>query len=297
MSYFSIQKNIGFWVVGLILGFCVPSMAGAQDSDLKSQIRAAEQQINTKNEQRKRESTMGKTNAPIVIELFTASDCSACVYADRMLYDAMKDENVIGLSCYINDRASYIDKQDYRTLNSPTPGPVDKCVFRQWTYLTGSRMIDSYLNTPEFVIGGSQKLSTGNLSLFESMIKEQSYIPYNQTLPVKMEWLSEYEIGITLPEKISLTARTTNAGVWIIRYKNMMIEKVESGPNAGKVLRFSNIIQDIRHIGKWYGKERMIKINVNRPTDIKDRGGYVVFVQNMLGEPILAAGRLSDPAP
>jgi hypothetical protein len=211
-----------------------------------------------------------------------------------MLYDAMKNENVIGLSCYIKDKANYDGEVNYRTLNPETPGPIDACVFRQWTYLTGTRLLSSYLNTPEFVIAGNEKLSSGNLSLFEASIKEKTMGVYNKTLKVPMTWLDKNNLAIQLPYQEPDSGTTINASVWLIRYKDMMIEKVDNGPNAGKVLRFSNIIQNSQHIAKWYGNERTLKVKVNNSPNEEDRGGYVVLIQEMLGEKILAAGKISD---
>jgi len=64
--------------------------------------------------------------------------------------------------------------------------------------------------------------------------------------------------------------------------------------NKGRVLRFSNIIQNSKHIGKWHQQMRVLDIDVEPPQGGKDRGGYVVLIQEMMGEPILAAGKLVD---
>ena len=50
---------------------------------------------------------------PLVVELFTSTNCSACMPADRLLYDISKEKNVIALGCHIN----YWDEH---TLTDPT---------------------------------------------------------------------------------------------------------------------------------------------------------------------------------
>ncbi len=279
----------------LLACFCLISAgAQAQSDDLKKRIQKAEEQITKEIKQSKRDLAKSKAEAPIVIELFTASDCSACIYADRMLYDAMKNPNVIALSCHIKDKAGVGGDSDYRILNSSSSDPLDPCVFRQWTYLRNASDMNSILSTPEFVFANGDKVDSTNFSTFESNLNELTYANLNKTLWVQMAWKDEDTLTITLPEAELQPYQSLSAGVSIVRYKDIMIEKATDGPNKGKVLRFSNIIQDTRHISKWYGQKRVIDLNVGKPLGGEHRGGYVILIQEMLGENILAAGKLAD---
>lgn len=296
MTWLSIQKNWLFWTL-LACIFLISGDGAARADDLKDRINKAQQEITKDIKQSKREAAKTKTDRPIVIELFTASDCSACVYADRMLYDAMKNPNVIALSCHIRDKAGAGGNSDYRVLNSQSSDPLDPCVFRQWTYLRNASNLSSVMVTPEFVFGNGDKVDATSLSTFESKLNEMAYAHLNKAEWVQMAWKDQDTISIVLPEVQLEPFKTLNASVWIVRYKDILIEKAEEGPNAGKVLRFSNIIQDVKHISKWYGQKRIIDLNVEKPSGGKDRGGYVILVQEMLGEDVLAAGKLSDPVP
>ncbi len=283
MTLFSIHK---IFIMALFVGVFglvgAPQKSHAQIADLKDQIKDAENQINKLKDLK--EKTPVQNNDPIVIELFTAPDCSACIYADRLLFDAMKNENVIGLSCYIDGRKESI-KDD---------GAIDQCIFRQWAYSKGARSNYGQLATPQFVFNGDESLSSANMSRFDEVMNGRSRGYDTRVNSVFMEWKDENTIRINLPDSNKRDSKKAPASVYLIQYKNMMVEKVEDGPNKGRVLRYSNVIKKIDHIGKWYQKERIMDVDVEVPLGGKEAGGYVVLVQNMLGERVLAAGKLSD---
>ena len=280
MSYISIHKkyNLSILLVLCLLGLALISPANA--NDLENQIKQAQEKINAQNEEIEKEKNSNITDAPIVIELFTAPDCSACIYADRLLYDATQKENVIGLSCYINPNSEDIG--------------IDQCIFRQWAYISGDRGNYRTLNTPEFIFGGDKKVSSGNLSEFDLTIKKKRSKYNNDALNVFIEWKDEDTLNVHLPQQNKSKEKDINSSVYLIRYNDMMVEKSEIGVNVGRVLRFSNVIQNIKHIGKWHGSQRVIEVDVSKPLGGKEKGGYAVLLQEYLGGSILGAGKVSD---
>lgn len=279
----------------LALLLAPPAAAQDQPDTLKDRITEMEGNIAQDQRKEQQDRATDKTSAPIVIQLFTASDCSACIFADRILYDAMKDPNVIALSCLIKETAGADSNGEYRVLNPISDSPLDPCVFRQWTYLSGNRDLSTYLNTPEFVFGNGEKVSSRNLGAFESKHEQLTFAVYNKTLPINMVWKDSDTITIALPDYSSeANEDTPSGGIWLIRYKDILVEKAKTGANEGKVLRFSNVIQNIRHIGKWHGQKRVIDLTVEKPRSGDESGGYVVLIQSMLGEPVIAAGKLAD---
>jgi len=247
-----------------------------------------------------------KTDAPIVVELFTASDCTACIFADRMLYDAMKDKQVIGLSCHIQDFnqiAPSEESSDRRRKNdapaefigedSVNKGPMDPCMFRQWAYASNNRNEDITVNIPTFYFNGAERVGGENLDYFNIMFNSYHYVHKNRVLETMMRWKDKDTISVHLPQS-NAKGDKPNASVWLARYKDMDVERMDAGMNKGRVLRFSNIIQSIEHVGKWHGDIRTIDIDVTPPEGGKDHGGYVILVSEMLGDPFLAAGKLVD---
>lgn len=235
-----------------------------------------------------------KTDGPIVIELFTASDCTACILADRMLYDAMKDKQVIALSCHIKDLSSLQNSPDARAKTETTDGPMDQCVFRQWTYESGRTDSDVSINIPMFKFNGEAEMGVDSMPAFLSTLNAYHFTGRNDALEVFMQWKDKDTITVGLPQHPRSPKQKISGSVWLVRYKDMEVQKIDEGQNAGRVLRFSNIIQDIKHIGKWHGDVRSIDVDVEAPKGGKDRGGYVILVQEMMGEPMLAAGKLED---
>jgi hypothetical protein len=171
---------------------------------------------------------------------------------------------------------------------------MDPCVFRYWAYETGPGSNVTDLGIPSFFFNGDEQIKTADLTFFDQTRASYSFARNTDLLEIFLTWKDEDTITVNLPNDPISKDKGVNAGVWIVRYKDMDVQKVESGVNAGRVLRFSNIIQDTRHIAKWRGQERTIDVDVEKPKGGKERGGHVILVQEFMGSPILAAGRLAD---
>lgn len=242
-----------------------------------------------------------RVDQPIVLELFTASDCSACVIADRLLYDATKaNKNVIGLSCHMKDLSNtgITGAMEGRGADGgkKAEGPMDPCVFRQWAYKASGRQRDVAINIPQFFINGEYAVGVESLPIFERAVEMYGYENRNNTLEIVVKWKDKDTLNISLPQAPESRWGQPTASVYLVRYKDMQVERIDSGVNQGKVLRFSNIIQDTKHIAKWRGNMRDFDVDVDPPLGGKERGGYVVIVQEVLGGPMLAAGRVADYA-
>jgi len=290
MTCFSIQKSSFFSLLAafFLLLTAVPATATTPQLNPDG-TKMTEEQVRASR----------KVDAPIVIELYTASDCAACILADKLLYDAMKDKNVIALSCHINDLNNSIEEsnkdeatatEDQNKMN----GPMDPCLFRQWTYKSSNATRDVTINIPQFIFNGGTNTGVDNLPLFYEALNGYHYSPRNKTLEVFMQWKDKDTITINLPQDSVKRLDPVTASVWLVRYKDMSVEKINAGVNQGKVLRFSNIVQDIKHIGKWHGMTRSIDVDVPKLTGGKNRGGYAVLVQEVMGGEMLAAGKLDD---
>jgi hypothetical protein len=271
------------FAIALLVLFALPATPWSQDKELSPHELSQQAALEEK-----------KTDAPIVIELFTASDCTACVLADRMIYDAAKDKQVIALSCHIKDINGSLDSSSPKYNPDGGTGPMDPCIFRQWSYENRRTQSDVSINIPTFVFNGENKLGVDSMPAFLNTLRSYHFSGRNKALEVLMQWKDKDTLTINLPQHPNSAKERISGSVWLIRYKDMEVQKIESGQNAGRVLRFSNIIQDSRHIGKWYGGMRSIEVDVTAPKGGKDRGGYVVVVQEMMGEPMQAAGKLED---
>lgn len=286
MSFFTIHKSFILRGIAVCLAlFIAAGTALAQDT-VKDQVFDAESKIKAEKDLEYKMRASGKTDTPIVIELFTTRDCSACIFADRMLYDAMADKQVIALSCIIKDGL----KKNPVNENAP----MDPCLFRQWAYKSTHVTQDVTLSLPTFMLNGYDEVGVSSLSYFHKLLEAYHYKFKNNTLEVYMEWKDKDTITIHFPQDPKVEKFNINASAWLVRYKGVHIEKINEGLNKGRVLRFSNVIQNIRHVAKWHGTVRTIDIDVPVPQGGKEKGGYVILVSAMMGESVMAAGQLED---
>lgn len=287
MTCFSIQKTLRFAALFLAcIALAAPSVRAQTEPQAEEieKLKAEEQQ--------RQDEEDGKVNSPIVLELFTGADCSACIFADRMLYDAQKDKQVIALSCRVKNTTTLSGSSSEANKEGETTGPMDPCVFRQWTY-SANVANDITLRIPVFYFNGKESAKADGGSQFGERLNRYHYKSANKIQEALLRWKDKDTISIHLPQQLSKTAKI-NASVWLVRYKNMDVVRMDQGINAGRVLRFSNVIENITHVGKWHGNTRVVNIDVTPPKGGREKGGYVVLVGEMLGSEYLSAGKLED---
>ena len=226
---------------------------------------------------------------PVVVELFTSSNCTACMEADRLLYDISKKKNIIALGCHT-------DIWDSETLNNPTG--LEECTYRQWAYRASGRMVNTKIRVPHLIINGHHSIGSGSLSFFHNALGLVKHGTAHKPLFIGMEWKDDDTITIELPDRdFEINENRDSFSVWLVRYQDYLIKKIDTGHTAGRVLRFSNVVRDADHIAKWHGKKRVIEIDVPKPPGGKERGGYVTIIHKVNGSQILAAGKLVDYRP
>lgn len=289
MTCFSIQKS-SFFVL-LAFAVLVAPVGSADARKDKSPIPETHKGVERLSSEEELEKL--RADAPIVVELFTASDCSACILADRILYDAMKNKNIIALSCHIKDMTA-LDNGASENPDGQGPGPIDPCVFRQWTFEAGPTALRVAINIPKFYINGEREVGGVDYGAFQSITKSYRYTTNNTTLEVMMRWKDKDTITLQFPASLKKRGGEQNGSVWLIRYKDMEVQKMDAGINKGRVLRFSNIMQSMTHIGKWHGTARTMDVDVTPPQGGNDRGGWVILVGEQLGTSYHAAGKLVD---
>ena len=231
--------------------------------------------------------TDGKS--PLVVELFTATNCSACMIADRYLYEMIKDPNVIALSCHVK----YWDEN---TLKNPTG--LEACTYRQWAYRSSGRMDDTDVRIPYIMIDGAHNVRLNDRLNFFDQVQRGRSTAQRTPLWIDMAWGEQDSVLVTLPDAPrNFNINLYNSfSVWLIRYQDYNIQRVIDPKGNQRVLRFSNVVQKAKHIAKWHGEGRTIEVNVPPlPEDKSERGGYAVIIHEMNGSDIYAAGKLTDP--
>lgn len=222
--------------------------------------------------------------SPLVVELFTATNCSACMTADRVLYDISKMKNVIALGCHIN----YWDDQ---TMMDPTG--LEECTYRQWAYRSSGMMGSTNIRVPHFMVNGYYSVNNSQTRQIYNRMGLANHSNHKPAL-VMMEWKDKDTVSIHMPNANRKIDARDSFSVWLIRYQDYMIQKVDMGQTAGRVLRFTNVVREAKHIAKWHGKQRSIEVDVDTPPGGAERGGYVVMIHAINGSEIIAAGKLPD---
>lgn len=222
---------------------------------------------------------------PVVVELFTSSNCSACMLADRMLYDVSQEKNVIALGCHID----YWDKSTPKD-----PKNLEACTYRQWSYRSSGRMDETEVSIPHFMVNGRYSLRGSDIRSLYSILKGEKESSLPKPSFIHMKWKDKDTLLIEMPQAMDEIHKKGSSSVWLIRYQDYIIQKMTKGEVAGRVLRFTNVVQDIKHIAKWHGDKRTIEVDVPMPPGGKDRGGYVAVIHETHGAKVLAAGKVRD---
>jgi hypothetical protein len=229
-----------------------------------------------------------KVEFPIVVELFTSTDCLACIFADSKLYSLSKQPKVITLSCHID---GFTGKSGY----SERVGHL--CANRQWLYHENSG-IGSELYTPQMVLNGGYPFQAIGEEQTNNFIR--SYYQMNSPHAVDMAYLDKDTITISIPNGTQSEAvYNPSYSIFLVRYQDSAVLKIvnEELGNEERVIRYTNIIQDMQHIGRWYAEPLTLQIDLNRFSEDAraEPGGWVILVQRYNGSGIVAAGVLEDP--
>lgn len=225
---------------------------------------------------------------PIVLELYTSVNCPGCSLADHILYDVSQKENVIALGCHIDYLGKFNGEQDLG---------IEACTNRQWFYDSARWTGKAELKTPQFIANGDIKFS--GLNHYDALNKIRTSYKHTRK-PQKIEIVRNKptELGIFIPENTYRNFEDGSHGIWLVRYSGSEIKKIPPSELTPKtrIMRYANVVTNFYHIGRWYGEERVIKLDLNdlSHTPSSKPGGWVVLIQKRNGDPILAAGKIKD---
>lgn len=226
---------------------------------------------------------------PVVVELFTSTDCPGCSVADSVLFKIRDHPKIIALGCHVDYFGAAAGFKD--------PGS-EECTHRQWYYQTYRWDGEAELVTPQFVTNGDLKFR----AIYAHEIFNKIKITYERRMAP--EWIRFEKLG---PDKVRLYLpaddhmyrdRGKSHGVWLIRYVNSDVLKIDPDDENDKprIVRYTNIVKRMYHVGKWYGDPRTIDVDLNVfDPDIRNKpGGWVAMIQRFNGDRIVAAGKMPD---
>ncbi len=210
---------------------------------------------------------------PVVVELYTSQGCSSCPPADRILGQLAERDGVIALGFHV----TYWDR-----LGWPDPFATRAGTDRQYDYAQAFARHNVY--TPQMVIDGRHDVVGFNISRIEAALSEAGAASQAR-LEVGLEWLAQGRLGYALPESRG------DARVRLVRYARSLDQDIRRGENAGRHLRYSNVVREIVEVAHWTGAAMDGEIAVRTPPD--EPGGYALLVQDSRTLQMLGAANLA----
>jgi len=214
-----------------------------------------------------------------VVELFTSQGCSSCPPADALLGELAKGDDIIALSLSV-DYWDYLGWKD--TLASPANSA------RQRAYARARN--DRAVYTPQVVVNGVVH-AAGNNPARVAQAREEA------RAQLRDAW-----VGVSIASQdgrlhVSADASGENARyksgtLWLVLYSKMEKVKIKRGENAGRTIRYHNVVREMSPIGMWRGEA--MSLDLPR-SDVMGRGydGCAVLLQAGSAGPIIGAAMLS----
>lgn len=218
---------------------------------------------------------------PVVVELFTSQGCSSCPPANAFMQDLSARDDLIALSFHI-DYWNHLGWKD--TFSQPAHSA------RQRAYAASQN--HSRVYTPQMVIDGVVAEAGHNRPEIENHIKARQNSTERLSIPVSLK-AADDKLSIDIASA-SQSARIEEATLWLIRYADKSTVKIERGENAGRVISYYNVVQEIDAVTMWNGDAISLILPVE-PMPGKDYDGYVALLQDDKSGAIIGAAQLFMP--
>tara|TARA_R110002051_G_scaffold14460_6_gene46846 strand:- start:11519 stop:12217 length:699 start_codon:yes stop_codon:yes gene_type:complete len=206
----------------------------------------------------------------VVVELYTSQGCSSCPPADALLDELAKRNEVIALALHV-DYWDYLGWKD--TFSSA------EFSARQNGYARAANSRTVY--TPQMIIGGvDHVVGSKTMEVMDRVAQRRD---------------AENLVGLKVVrnlETLEIEAEPRRAGlgnmvVQVVRYEPIETVDIKRGENAGKSVRYVNIVTAWDLIGPWDGVGTMKMI-----APVAGDAPVVVIVQKVGFGPIVAAVEL-----
>ncbi|THH39179.1 DUF1223 domain-containing protein [Aliishimia ponticola] len=213
---------------------------------------------------------LAQDRAPVVVELFTSQGCSSCPPADKLMGRLAERDDVIAL-------ALHVDYWDYIGWKDVFADPANSERQRAYAKRAGRRSV----YTPQMIVNGEASVVGARPMEVSDAIDAAEEMP----MPV----------AVTLTREggaLSVTAEYSGAApvdmvVNAIRYEPSQDVHITRGENAGRTLRYHNVVTQWQVLDKWRGAETF-----KAQVDLPGAQPVVVIVQAAGHGPVLGAARL-----
>jgi hypothetical protein len=207
---------------------------------------------------------------PVLVELYTSQGCSSCPPADAFLGTLADRDDVVAL-------ALHVDYWDYIGWKDVFAQP--KFTKRQKSYAISAGRRSVY--TPQMIVGGQEHVVGNHPMDVNELIKKHA-----AKRPVVRVGLDRQGDRITIEASAD---RPLNEPllVQMVRYRPADQVKIRRGENAGRTIKYSNIVTDWQLLGEWDTRQPL------RTTGhVTGDAPVVVIVQRHGPGEVLATARL-----
>lgn len=212
-----------------------------------------------------------------VVELFTSQGCSSCPPADRLA------ERLVAENDDILTLVLPVDYWDYLGWKDTLASPVHSQRQRAYALRRGDRSV----YTPQMVINGEEHVVGSREAHVRAAIERAVPLTVDVNLNIS-DMAVEARVSGALPKGARM------ATVYFLRVQEEALVDIGRGENAGRKIKYVNVVRDLMPIGMWSGGEetfRMAKSKMNLSGDA--RCIILVQVENNDGPgPIIGATAL-----
>jgi len=213
-------------------------------------------------------STPAAARPPVIVELFTAQGCSACIKANAQVAELADEDGVLPLTFSV-------DYWDYLGWTDTYARP--EFTDRQKAYAKRLGLREVY--TPQVVVDGRHQAGGNQASKVEALVKQALHAPVD---PPDMLFMENGKIAVGS----ALHPPRGGAEVWLVRYDPRKVEvEVRKGDNKGETVEERNVVRQLVRLGRWRGRATAFRLPVADEEGLET----VVLVQQKDGGHLISA--------
>lgn len=201
--------------------------------------------------------TNSKSNAIVVLELFTSQGCSSCPPADKILayYVLKNNPKIIPLAFHV-DYWNYLGWKD----------PFSKAEFssRQREYAQNFDTDNIY--TPQLIINGKHEIIGSNESGIEKLVNQE----LNLNSEVSLDITSATIIGNQLLVNWKTNSLEKNVNINIVLVKKKEFTQIKRGENSGLKQTSYNVVFDFKEQALYANNKNKVFLDFNDTWKIDD---------------------------
>lgn len=205
----------------------------------------------------------------VVIELFTSQGCSSCPPADKLLGELSARADLLPL-------ALHVDYWDYIGWKDRFARPENTARQKAYAVTAGRRMV----YTPQMIIQGREDVVGTHPKDVAMLVRKHADHDSGVDISVRRN-------GAKVVVGVSSDKPMNGAIVQLVRYQPSEWVDIKRGENAGRKIKYHNIVRDLTVVGEWNGRTAaQFAMTIEGPLD-----GAVIVQAKGYG-PIYGAARL-----